>query len=442
MMKFHRAATVRHGLLVALLVLGTAGASTLQAAQEAKLLPADGAGNDQFGRSVALQGDTAMVGAIFDDDNGENSGSVYVFTHLAGVWMQEDKLLPAVGQDFLLFGASMSLDGNTVLIGAWGDDQNGDHSGSAYVFLRVGGVWEEDTKLTPNDPEVDDYFGVSVALDGDTAVVGAWADDDNGSRSGSAYVFTRTAGLWTQQAKLLADDGAPFDRFGEAVALDGDTALIGARSNDENGDNAGAAYVFTRTAGLWTQQAKLLAADGMESDGFGAEVTVEDDTAVIGAPRYDPYGGAYVFTRTGTAWSEHTKLVADDGTVGNGFGWSIALDGDTTLVGALRDDGSSLNAGAVYVFVRNAGVWAQQTKLRATDASEGALFGSAIALEGDATVIGSLKDDDNGVDSGSAYVFRPLENSVVPALGRAGLALLLLTMLGAGAYFIRINLSS
>ena len=163
------------------------------------------------------------------------------------------------------------------------------------------------TKLTASDGAASDYFGDSVAIDGDTLVVGARYDDDNGSASGSVYVFIHSGIIWTQQAKLTASDGAADDRFGSSVAIDGDTIVVGALLNDDNGTDSGTAYVFTRSGTTWTQQAKLTASDGALDDEFGQSVAIAGDTIVVGADRDDDNGNrqwiAYVFTRSGTAWT-------------------------------------------------------------------------------------------------------------------------------------------
>ncbi|RZB38448.1 MAG: hypothetical protein SRB2_00196 [Desulfobacteraceae bacterium Eth-SRB2] len=208
-------------------------------------------------------------------------------------------------------------------------------------------------KLVAADGASGDLFGYSVAVDGDTAVIGAWADVDAGVSSGSAYVFTRDAiGDWSQQAKLLAGDGASADFFGWSVAVDGDTAVIGAWADDDAGVSSGSAYVFTRNAiGDWSQQAKLLAADGASGDFFGESVAVDGDTAVIGAfyddENYVSSGSAYVFTRVftddGINWEQQAKLLAGDGASADFFGWSVAVDGDTAVIGAWADDDAGVS---------------------------------------------------------------------------------------------------
>ena len=205
--------------------------------EQAKLLPADGAEGDEFGLWVAVDGDTAVVGARLDDDNGETSGSAYAFTRSADVWTQQAKLLPSDPAAFDGFGMNVVVDGDTAVVNEWVDE-------SAYVFTRTGGVWTEQAKLVPSDSAAGDFFGWSLSLDGDVVLIGAYLDDDNGDSSGSAYIFMRTRGAWTEQLKLLADDGDSRDQFGVAVGLDGDTAVIGADHDDDNGNDSGSAYVF------------------------------------------------------------------------------------------------------------------------------------------------------------------------------------------------------
>jgi hypothetical protein len=209
-----------------------------------KLTASDGAAGDQFGFSVAVDGDTIVIGAIGDGDLGSPNGSAYVFTRTGTVWSQQEKLNASDSAAFDNFGISVALNEDTIVIGAAFDDDNGSDSGSAYVFTRTGTVWSLQEKLTASDGSSGDQFGESVAINGDTIVVGADFDDDNGSNSGSAYVFTRTGTIWMQQEKLTASDGAAGDQFGTSVSVNGDTIVIGAFCDDDNGFRSGSVYVF------------------------------------------------------------------------------------------------------------------------------------------------------------------------------------------------------
>jgi len=389
--------------------------------EEAKVLALDGAAGDQFGYSVALSGDTAVIGARFDSDdvNGVESGSAYVLIRTGNTWSQQAKLTAKDGEARDWFGVRVAISGDTAVVTADADDDdvNGVDSGSVYVFTRSGTTWSLQAKLTAADGAPVDLFGYSVALSGDTAVFGAKFDDDdiNGVNSGSAYVFVRSGTTWSQQAKLTAADGEPDDEFGYSVALAGDTVVVTADADDDdvNGIDSGSAYVFTRSGATWSQQAKLTAADGAAGDLFGVRAAVFGDTALIGA-RFtddsgDDSGSAYVFARSGAIWSQQAKLTADDGAAGDDFGYSVAISGNTALVGAQSDDNNinGVDSGSAYVFTRSGTTWSQYAKLTPAHGSAGDQFGGRVAMSGNTALIGARLVDDNvkGGDSGAAYVF-------------------------------------
>ena len=396
-------------------VLALLGSVQLGAAADfkeaAKLLAADGTTDDRFGTSVAVDGDTAVIGASTASDKGDSSGSAYIFVRDgSGNWTQQAKLLPNDGAIFDRFGISVAVFGDTAIIGSFGDDDNGDDSGSAYIYVRSGTTWTQQAKLLPGDGSSRNYFGRSVAVFGDTAVIGAF---EAGFFSGSAYIFVHDgSGSWTQQAKLLPDDGAFFGRFGTSVAVDAATALIGASTASDNGDNSGSAYVYVRSGTTWTRQAKLLPSDGAAFDQFGTEVAISGDTAIIGAPFDDDSGNAsgsaYIFVHEGSgSWTQQAKLLAGDGATGDAFGTSVAVDSGTAVIGALNDGDNGVNSGSAYIYVRSGTSWTQQTKLLVGDGAAFDNFGISAALSGDTAIIGAFGDDDNGVESGSAYVFTP-----------------------------------
>ncbi|HKQ47427.1 MAG TPA: thrombospondin type 3 repeat-containing protein [Phycisphaerae bacterium] len=351
------------------------------------------------GGPVAVSGDTALVGDT-------------VFVRTGGMWTQQQELTAsdAALNDF--FGRSVAVSGDTAVIGAYGDDHGGENdAGSAYVFIRTGGVWSQQAKLTASDAAEEDWFGVSVAVSGDTAVVGAYSDDHaGGTTAGSAYVFIRVNGDWTEQQKLTASDAAQDDRFGWSVAIAGDTAVVAAYFDDHLGrTDAGSAYVFVRSAGVWTQQQKLTASDAAAGDNFGGSVTLYGDTAVVGAIGDDhagatEVGSAYVFTRTGGVWTQQQKLTASDAALDDLFGYSVALSGDSAVIGAVHDSlPGEPYAGSAYTFTRAGGVWTEQEKLILSDAEWGDNFGASVALSGDTVVVGTQEAFLGDVDA--AYVF-------------------------------------
>lgn len=257
-----------------------------------KLLAPDGSERDNFGCSVSIDGDFAIVGA--SRNNG--GGSAYIYRYNGATWTQQAKLMASDGRSF---GCSVSIDGDVAIMGASTDEDNGWSSGAAYIFRYNGATWTQESKLTAIDSDQWDFFGTSVSLDGNTAIVGASGDDDNGPRSGSAYIFHYDGISWTQQAKLTASDGLSYTYFGNSVSIDGDAAIVGANRDDENGDRAGAAYIFRYDGSSWTQQVKLLADDGATLDHFGYSVSVSDGVFYIGAPydddNGDNSGSVYVF---------------------------------------------------------------------------------------------------------------------------------------------------
>jgi hypothetical protein len=322
--------------------------------QQAKLFSSDVLASDEFGVAVAIDADTIVVGAFLDDDGGSASGSAYVFVRVGNTWTQQAKLTATDGAANDRLGRSVAIDGDTIVAGAFRDDVGGGDSGSAYVFTRTGSTWMQEAKLFATDGDADDEFGRTVAIDGDTIVVGAIRDEDYGTDSGSAYVFVRSGVTWVEEAKLVATDGAAGDEYGRAVAISGDTVIVGSFRDDDGGENAGSAYVFVRSGTSWTQEAKLLASDRAANDRFGRAVAVRGDSAAIGAFLDDDVasasGSVYLFSRTGTTWSEEGKLVAADGAANDEFARSLSFDGATLVAGSRRDDDNGDQSGSAYVF--------------------------------------------------------------------------------------------
>jgi hypothetical protein len=308
--------------------------------QEAKLVASDGVAGDRFGWSVSISGDYAVIGAFNDDSV---RGSAYVFKRSGTSWSQEAKLVALDGVAGDRFGWSVSISGDYAVIGANYDDSS---RGSAYVFKRSGTSWSQEAKLVASDGVAGDRFGWSVSISGDYAVIGACNDD---SSRGSAYVFKRSGTSWSQEAKLVASDGAAGDYFGISVSISGDYAVIGAYYDDSV---RGSAYVFKRSGTSWSQEAKLVASDGAVGDWFGWSVSISGDYALIGACQDDSVrGSAYVFKRSGTSWSQEAKLVASDGAVGDAFGYSVSISGYNIIIGAyLNDNTYGTNAGSAYIF--------------------------------------------------------------------------------------------
>jgi len=428
-----------------------------------KIIASDAYYGDRFGYAVSIFGDRIVVGASEDNDVGSDSGSAYVLKRddngtpgnfADDVWIEEAKLTASDGayQDWL--GSSVSISEQRVLVGAYGNNDAGSDSGSAYVFLRddvstppgaINPLWIEEAKLTASDAAGGDRFGVSVSISDEWAVVGASGDDDGGSGSGSAYVFRcddngtpddPNDDLWSQVAKLTASDAAASDLFGASVSIVDDRILVGSYRDDDGGANSGSAYVFRRDdAGTlanpsddtWIQEAKLVASDPTVEAAFGFSVCISSQWAVVGAPlgyyAAAAPGSAYAFRRddngtpsdvTDDFWSQAARLTAIDGSADDRFGNSVSLAGDRVLVGAYQGDGSRIRSGSAYVFRRDDrgtpsdsgdDIWIHHAKLTASDGETWDWFGRSAAMSGECAVVGAHDDDDDGESTGAAYVF-------------------------------------
>jgi len=374
-------------------------------AQQAYLKASNTETIDGFSYSVAISGDTVVVGAHGEDssasgvdgDQNDNSapesGAVYVFVRDGTSWSQQAYLKASNTGAADNFGCSVAISGDTLVVGASYEDSNAsgvdgnqtddsaENAGAAYVFTRSGATWSQQAYLKASNTDAGDYFGYSVAVSGDTLVVGAFGEASNASGvdgnqsdnsayiSGAAYVFTRSGTTWSQQAYLKASNTGEFDKFGGSVAISGETLVVGANGEasnatgvngnqtDDSAENAGAAYVFVRSGMSWSQQAYLKASNTDGEDFFGETVAIYGDTVVVGAVGEDSWGrgvngdesnnsatnsgAAYVFTRSGTSWSQQAYLKASNTGAWDRFGVSVAISGDRVVVGAYQEDSSA-----------------------------------------------------------------------------------------------------
>ncbi|MFW5653767.1 MAG: FG-GAP repeat protein [Planctomycetota bacterium] len=367
-----------------------------------KILAADGARGDEFGFAVAISGTTAVVGAVNDDDNGFNAGVAFLFDVNTGT--QIAKLLPSDGAELDEFGSSVGISGSTAIVGAYADDDNGSLSGSAYLFDATNG--RQIVKLLPSDGVEGDLFGWSVGISGSTAIVGSLRDLVRGlGDAGSAYLFNADTG--TQLARLVPKDSKWGAEFGCSVALSGSIAIVGARLDGTFREpNRGSAYLFDVTTA--SQIAKLRPRDVAEGDLFGSSVAISGSFAIVGASSDDDNGtdsgSAYLVDISDPAAPvEIAKLLPRDGAASDFFGSSVAISDSTAIVGASRSADNGLSSGSAYLFDVATGL--QIVKLLPSDGAAGDRFGNAVAISGATAVVGALYDDDNGTDSGSTYLF-------------------------------------
>ncbi len=375
-----------------------------------KLIAYDGAGSDNFGKSVAICGNYAVVGSPRSHFPSGDEGAVYIYYKSGGTWSIQQKLTASDAAINDYFGESVAIYGDDVVIGAYGVNYPSDDEGAAYVFHRSGSVWTQQQKLTAGDPEANDYFGYSVSISGDYIAIGAYGDDDMGSGSGSAYIFYRSGGTWTQQAKVTASDGDLSDMFGHSVSISGDRLVVGADGNDDAGSSSGSAYIYHRSGTNWPQNQKLTAYDATDQDYYGRSVSLSGDYCLIGCYHSDvatsDEGAAYLY-HWDSGWSLQQKLYAGDGMASDYFGYAVSLSGDIAAITAHQADPITDDEGSVYIFQRSGSTWNQMQKLTADDGLPNDNFGRAISIDGTSILIGVPYCDDLGVTSGAAYIFEP-----------------------------------
>jgi hypothetical protein len=430
--------------------------------EEQELLAPDGVSRDEFGRAVSISGNVAVVGAQRDSDMATDAGSAYIYRYDGVNWIYETELYafdPGAGD---LFGMSVSISGDVVVVGSSYHNEVSDDEGAAYIYRYDGLGWREEAKLVASDPEENDSFGKSVSASGDVVVVGADYEDDAGSNAGAAYIFRYDGADWLEEKKLRPYDARDIEDhhgFGRSVAVAGDYIVVGADGDDEAEEDAGAAYLYRYDGARWSSKAKFLrsdadsrdnlglsvavsgdvvlvggesgwdrgipalvynlagvinkrlnVSDGAPEDRFGSSVSVSGNAVLTGAYMNDDLGlssgSAYIHRFDGPDWLEEAKLLAHDGDASDWFGYSVALSGDVAVVGSPQDDDLGLNSGSAYIFRYDGTTWVEEAKLLPKYGDVGAYFGFSVAISGDVVVIGAYKDDELGTDYGSAYIFR------------------------------------
>lgn len=374
--------------------------------------PNDLGSQDQFPSAIAIDGNSAFLGT-FNQPTATAKGAVYVATHNIS-WSITQKLMEpngaAAGHQF---GAAVAVQGFWAVVGAPG-------ASAAYVFQLSGTTWTYVQKLSISPSELGDFFGASVAIAGDTIAIGAYGSN---SYVGKVYIFRYNGSSWGQVPSqiLTANDGQSLDFFGYSLALSNNSLIVGAYGDDEpSGTNFGSSYIFKFNGTQWAFQQKLQAPDGASGDNFGQAVAIDTNKLIIGASRDDDVGNnagsAYIFALEGTQWNFKKKLIGSDTVAGDWFGTSVAIRGNTVLVGSpLWDDSTeSLDHGAIYPFVLNGSIWQEQSKLRPTGIYD-ANFGTTLALTSDSAIGGAPLLDLNGRDSGTAFFYN-VQCSVAPII--------------------------
>lgn len=376
------------------LTLAIASAAMGQTYESRKLLASDGGTNDFYGYAVAVSGDLAVIASAFDDND---TGSVYIVDVTTGQELRKITASDATAGD--LFGLSVALDGTTAVVGAIWNNEAATGAGAAYVYDVTTG--QELYKLMADDATENDRLGMSVAIEGNTILVGCPDDDWAGDGSGSVYVFDLATGA--QTAKLTASDAQPYDSFGNAIAISGTTALIGAFGDSASGDASGVAYVFDLTTGAEVYQ--FQPADVAEYDYFARALDLEGDIAVIGSENDDDliYNGGSAYIYDIATHQQLAKLLPSDPQMLGFFGAAIDIEGDQVLIGQWYGVTEGEAQGRAYLFDIPSAT--ELALYRASDGEDYDLFGFAVGLSGGEAVVGQYADDDLGMDAGAAYVF-------------------------------------
>jgi FG-GAP repeat len=394
-------------LLVAATAARLAGTAPAQY-QEAKLLAHDGTTSDIFGASVAMDGDFVSVGMPWDDTPvGGDSGSVRLYSRVGG-WTETQTLMGSDTQPGDLFGSALGMNRGRLLVGSFFGTVNGQHQGSAFVFNRNGATWTEETKLWATDVNTGTGFGTSVAIDGAVIVCGAPSDNQTGNPAGAAYVYRRSGGAWTLEAKLVPGDILPNEEFGEAVAVHDEVIVVGARRDDDLGLDSGSVYVYRHQSSGWSQEAKLHASDGSANDWFGEEVAVWDDLICVGAPYHgiNDDGEAYVFRHSSGGWTEEASLHDVSNTSNIYFGSAVAVRSEYILVGGPQEFLHNHASGNALGFRHGPNGWYQDARFVGSDPANNDQFGAAVCLGDEELVVGAYNKSLSGMPGvGAAYVF-------------------------------------
>lgn len=386
-----------------------------------KLLSSDLAAGDRLGNGVGIDGDVAIVGAPFDDTGDNNSGSAYVFRRVAGEWVQEEKLVPGDPDSNDHFGEAVAIRGTIAVCGMEDDDDVVNGAGSVYVFGYDGADWVFEQKIPNPDPMISEDFGWAVATNGTKIAVGCKQDEAVLSDSGAVYVYRKDAGTWVLEKKLKASDAQEDAQFGDAVAYDGDTIVVGSWQKSDGGSFTGAAYVFRDTGGTWPEEEKLTASDAAEFDWFGKSVAIDGDLVAVGAYRADDGpadgpGAVYAFRRSGSVWTEEEKLVPSDWVGDDNNGWSCAVSGSRIFVGSRRNDEQGGSSGAVYLFDHDGATWSETAKIAAPDGLAGDELAWSLHASGTSVIAGAYFADPAGASSGAAYVWEQADEGCLTAL--------------------------
>ena len=382
--------------------------------------------NNVFGWDTALDGNTAVIGAPKFDE-----GSIHIFERIDNIWTHKEKLSSPEGPQNDSFGKSVSIEGDTIAVGAPGLG-----NGAVYIFEKNNTNWVFKQRLSSSDGAAFDNFGNAISMDNNTLVIGAYFDDDYGFSSGSAYIFERSNGSWEEKQKLVPKSGYYYNNFGRSLSLDNDYLIIGSPGYLAG---AGAVYMFKKNNTTWEETDRLTPSSTVQQAYFGNTVDIENEISVVGAWADN---SAFIFSKENNIWIEKQKITADDTVENDTFGSHISIENDVIVVGAAQNTNNNIKTGSAYIFVKETDIWEQKQKLIANDGSQDDYFGQSISIENGTILIGApYADDESNSNSGSSYFYTLPQIDIieeqVPAMGGIGFLALALSMLGLGAVRLR-----
>ncbi len=385
-----------------------------------KIFSSDCGKNDYFGCSVDIDGSYAVVGAKYD-----STGSAYVFYDNNGTWIQQAKLIPSDGEVDDYFGCSVSIFDKKIIVGAYGKDESEEDCGAAYIFKEDNGSWIQEKKLTNQSLEKYDCFGYSVSIFKNYAIVGAIGDDENGTNVGAAYVFKYENNTWYNQVKLMPRHLYHIKNanFGYSVSISNDTVLVGSNKYNSYPEEAGAAFIYSNSDDSWKLISKIESLDPRPYYHFGTSVKVNYENVMVGSTGYNDVINnrevgcvhSLIYKDTNNLLDKKIILANDLGNY-DYFGCSIDIFQNFSVIGAKGKDNFAKNSGSAYIFFKDDDCWIQDAKLSASDGEIDDYFGCSVSISDDFVLVGAEGNDENGLDSGAAYLFTVKKNNSKPSI--------------------------
>ena len=378
-----------------------------------------GTPHSHFGWSVSLSGNAGIITAPHETTvKGVNAGTAFIYDLSSNPPSMRQQLIPSDGEAFENFGYAASIDSTVAIVSAIGSREKGPYSGSVYIYRYNGSMWIEEAKLTASDGKPGDFFGQSVAVKGNLAIIGAYQSEGKTVKTGAAYIFRFKGNKWIEEAKIYSNDGTPNSYFGFSVALGKDgTAIVGAYGADGKSSKSGAAYTFELIGGEWKQTGKLISPDGETGDKYGYSVAIHKDLAIVGAYHKkvssNNFGAAYIYKRRGETWKEEVRLKQSTGTKHDYFGVSVDIRDAAALIGSSRFDKETLKeVGAIYVFLKSPDGWYESKRIQPHDGNSYDNFGLSLSLDRGKALVGSRLNDNQAEDAGAAYFYDIYEGTV------------------------------